>query len=67
MSCFWKLITFILQMHLHLFCSVLTRLPVHISLALNYFQNKMLFSEKLYKGGRFSGKVSVGGRFYKQG
>jgi len=54
-------------MHLHLFCSVLTRLPVHISLALNYFQNKMLFSEKLYKGGRFSGKVSVGGRFYKQG
>jgi len=44
---FWKLITFILQMHLHSFCFVLTRLPVYISLALNYFQNKILFSEKL--------------------
>jgi len=44
---FWKLITFILQKHLHWFCFLLTRLPVYISLALNYFQNKILFSEKL--------------------
>jgi len=44
---FCKLITFILQMHLHSFCFVLTRLPVYISLALNHFQNKILFSEKL--------------------
>ena len=28
-----------------LFCA--TRLPVYISLAMNYFQNKILFSEKL--------------------
>jgi len=44
---FWKLKTFILQMHLHSFRFVLTRLPVYISLAVNYFQNKILFSEKL--------------------
>jgi len=44
---FRKLITFILQTHLHSFCFVLTRSPVYISLALNYFQNKILFSEKL--------------------
>ena len=44
---FQKLITFILQIHLHSFCFVLTRLTVYISLALNYFQNKILFSEKL--------------------
>jgi len=48
MSCFfWKLITFILQMHLYSFGIVLTGLPVYISIALNYFQNKILFSEKL--------------------
>jgi len=44
---FWKFIPFILQMHLQSFCCVLTRLPVYISLALNYLQNKILFSENL--------------------
>jgi len=48
-----------------LFC-VLTRWPVYISLALNSFQNKILFSEKLLERGRFSSKVPVGGRFYKK-
>jgi len=42
-----KLVAFILQIHLHSFCFRLTRLPVYISLALSYFQNKILFSEKL--------------------
>jgi len=27
------------------FCFVLTRLPVYISIALNYFQNKKIFSD----------------------
>jgi len=53
-------------MHLHSFCFVLARLPVYISLALNYFQNKILFSEKLYEGGRFSSKVPGGGDFTKK-
>ena len=30
-------------MHLHSFCLMLTRLPIYISLALNYFQNQILF------------------------
>ena len=33
-----------------------TRLPVYISLAMNYFQNKILFSEKLLEGGDFQAK-----------
>ena len=40
-------------MHLNSFCFVLTGLPVCISLALNYFQNKILFSEKLSERGDF--------------
>jgi len=52
-------------MLLHSFRFVLTRLPIYISLVLNYFQNKILFSEKLYEGGRFSSKMPGGGRFYK--
>jgi len=46
MRCFLE-ISIILQMHLHSFGFVPTRLPVYISLALNYFQYKILFSEKL--------------------
>ena len=30
-------------MHLHSFCFALTRLPVYISLALNYFLKKTIF------------------------
>jgi len=50
---FWKLITFILKMHLHSFCFVLTGMPVYISLALNYFQNKILFQKNYRKGAIF--------------
>ena len=53
-------------MHLHSFCSVLTGLPVYISLALNYFQNKILFFRKITGRGRFSSNVPVGGYFAKK-
>ena len=55
-------------MHLHSFF-VLTRFPAYVSLALNYFPNKMLFSDnaKIIGGGRFSSKVPAGGRLYKKG
>ena len=43
-SCFFlKLSNFILQIHLHSFCFVITRFPAFISLALNCFKNKILF------------------------
>jgi len=45
---------------------VLTWLRVCISLALNYFQHKMLFSEKVCEGGRFSRKLPTEGRFYNR-
>jgi len=32
-------------MHLHSFCFELSKLPVYMSSALNYFQNKILFSD----------------------
>jgi len=32
-------------MHLDSFCFKVTKLPVYISSALNYFQNKILFSD----------------------
>jgi len=47
-------------MHLHAFCFVLTRLLVYISIALNYFQNKILFSEKLQDWGDFQAKCVQG-------
>jgi len=53
-------------MHLHSFCFVLTRLPVYISLSLNYFQNKILFSEKLQVRGDFQAKCLQGGDFAKK-
>ena len=37
-------ITFILQMHLHSFCFVLSRLPLHF-ISTELFQNKILFSD----------------------
>ena len=37
-------------MYLHSFCFVLTRLPVYISLALNYFPNKHYFQKNCRKG-----------------
>jgi len=44
------MIIFILQMHLHSF--VLTRLPIYISLAVNYFQKKIIFSGSANTTGR---------------
>jgi len=43
-------------------------LLVYISLALNYFQNKQIFSDKaeIIGRGRFSSKVHVEGRFFKK-
>jgi len=45
------------------------RLPVYISLALNYLQNKIIFSDiaKIIGKGWFSSKVPVGRRLYKKG
>jgi len=64
---FWELTTFILQMHLHSFCFVITRLPVYISIALNYLQNKILFSEKQDRGDfHFQAKCVQGGDFTKK-
>ena len=40
---FLKMNNFILQIHLHSFCFVITRFPAFTSLALNCFQNKILF------------------------
>jgi len=51
---------------MHSFCFVLTKLPVYISLALNYFQNKIPFSEKLKEGGDFQAKCLQGGDFTKK-
>ena len=49
-------------MHLYSFCFVLTRMPVYISLALNYFQHKKTFSDnaKIIGRWRFSSKALVG-------
>ena len=47
MSCFWKLIIFILQMHLHSFCFVASSLYLYISLyARLYFISSELFSKQ---------------------
>jgi len=51
-------------------CSfVLTRLPVYISLVVNYLQNKRIFLDnaKIIGRGRFSCEVPVGEWLYKKG
>jgi len=53
-------------MHLHSFCFVLTGMPVYISLALNYFQKKILFQKNYRKEAIFK-KSGWRGRFYKKG
>jgi len=48
---------------------VLTRLSFYIALALNYFQNKVIFSDQAMIIGRekVSNKDPVRGRLYKNG
>ena len=70
---FWKLIIFILRVNLHSFCSFVLLLcwpdfPFIFHHHLNYFQNKMTFSDnaKITGRGRFSKKVSRRGAIVKK-
>ena len=66
MSCFWKWITFILQMHLHsLLCANKIVRLYFISTGLILKQNAIY--RKIIERVRFSRKVPVRGRFYKKG